>query len=83
MNTVKNYATIHLQLNYIDQLEVVILLMAYLVCVPNKTEDLNIHVYNIITGINESKALTRHTSCKCKCKQHICKKRLYLESCYM
>ena len=27
------------------------------VCVPNKTEDLNLSVFNMITGINESKAL--------------------------
>ena len=28
------------------------------VCVPHKTEDLNLSVINIITGINESKMLT-------------------------
>ena len=38
------------------------------VCVPNKTEDLNLSAFNMITGINESKALTNHVSCKCKCK---------------
>ena len=38
------------------------------VCVPNKTEDLNIHVINMITGVNESKILTKHVSCQCKCK---------------
>ena len=38
------------------------------VCVPNKTEDLNLSVFNMITGINESKTLTKHISCKCKCK---------------
>ena len=38
------------------------------VCVPNKTEDLNLSVFNMITGINESKALTKHMSCKCKHK---------------
>ena len=38
------------------------------VCVSNKTEDLNIHVFNNITGINESKTLTKHLSCECKCK---------------
>ena len=27
------------------------------VCVPNKTEDLNLNVLNMITGINESKTL--------------------------
>ena len=29
------------------------------VCVPNKIEDLNLSVFNIITGINESKTLTK------------------------
>ena len=38
------------------------------VCVPNKTEDLDLSVFNMITGINESKALTKHLSCKCKYK---------------
>ena len=38
------------------------------VCVPNKTEDLNLNMFNMITGINESKTLTKHISCKCKCK---------------
>ena len=37
------------------------------VCVPNKTEDLNLSVFNMITGINESKTLTKHISCECKC----------------
>ena len=31
------------------------------VCVPNKTEDLNQSAINMITGINESKTLTKHT----------------------
>ena len=31
-------------------------------CVPKKTEDLNLSVFNIITGINESKTLTKHIS---------------------
>ena len=38
------------------------------VCVPNKTEDLNLSVLNMITGINESNTLIKHISCKCKCK---------------
>ena len=29
-------------------------------CVPDKTEDLNLSVFNMITGINESKTLTKH-----------------------
>ena len=36
--------------------------------VPNKTEDLNLSVFNMITGINELKTLTKHISCECKCK---------------
>ena len=35
------------------------------VCIPNKTEDLNLSVFNMITGINESKTLTKHISCEC------------------
>ena len=38
------------------------------VCVPNKTEDLNISLLNKIRGINESKKLTKHKSCECKCQ---------------
>ena len=38
------------------------------VCVPNKREDLNLSTFNIITGINESKTLTKHISCECKYK---------------
>ena len=38
------------------------------VCVPNKTEDLNLSEFNMITGINESKTLTKHIWCECKCK---------------
>ena len=36
--------------------------------IPNKTEDLNLSVFNMIIGINESKALKKHISCECKCK---------------
>ena len=38
------------------------------VCVPNKTKDLNLSVFKMITGINESKTLTKHLSCRCKCR---------------
>ena len=36
------------------------------VCVPSKTEDLNLCVFNMFTGINAPKTLTKHISCKCK-----------------
>ena len=52
MNTAKNFTTSHLRLNQIDILGAVILLS----------------VFNLITGINESKTLTKHISCECKCK---------------
>ena len=38
------------------------------VCVPKRKEHLNLSVNNMITGINESKTLTKHISCKCNCK---------------
>ena len=38
------------------------------VCIPNKTGDLNLSIFNMIVGINQSKTLTMHISCKCKCK---------------
>ena len=31
------------------------------ICVPNKTADLNLSVFNEITGINQVKILTKHT----------------------
>ena len=37
-------------------------------CVSNKREALNLNVYNMITGINESKTLTKYISCQCKCR---------------
>ena len=38
------------------------------VCIPNQTEDLNLNVLHVITGINELKTLTKYISCECKCK---------------
>ena len=38
------------------------------ICIPGKTEDLKLSVFNMITGINKSKTLTKHISCECKCK---------------
>ena len=36
-------------------------------CVPNKTEDLNLTVFNMISGTNKSNTLAKHISCKCEC----------------
>ena len=41
--------------------------MIYLICVPNKSEDLNLSVLSTITGINKLKSLIQLTSCECKC----------------
>ena len=70
MNIVKNFTTTHLRLNQIDLLEVLITFndLSNEVCAPNKTEDLNVSVCNMITVIHDSKILTKHISCKCKCK---------------
>ena len=38
------------------------------ICIPNKTEDLNLSVFNMITGINDSKTLTKDTSWECLCR---------------
>ena len=37
------------------------------ICV-NETEDWNLHVFNMIIGIKESKPIRKHISCKCECK---------------
>ena len=37
------------------------------ICVPNKTEDLNLHVFSLVTGISEYKILTNHILCGCRC----------------
>ena len=36
------------------------------VCVPKFVP--NLSVFNVITAINESKILTKHILCECKCK---------------
>ena len=33
-----------------------------------ETEDLNLHVFNMITGVNESRTLIKHISSKCEYK---------------
>ena len=38
------------------------------VYVPNDTEDLNLYLVNMITGINKSKTLTKRISCTFECK---------------
>ena len=70
MNTDKNYITILFAINLarysggyntLDDL-------SNKLSVPNETEDLNLSVFSMIKRINKSKKLTKHISCKCKCK---------------
>ena len=70
MDTVKNCTTIHLELNWTNVVEVVILFndLSNKVCIPNKTEDSSLHAFNMTTGINESKILTKDISYQCKGK---------------
>ena len=35
--------------------------LSYKVCVPNKAKKLNLSIFNMITGINELKTLTKQT----------------------
>ena len=37
-------------------------------CIPNKTRDLNLSLFNMTSGINQSKKLRNHISWRCKCK---------------
>ena len=37
-------------------------------CIPEKTEDLNLSVFNMTIVINKSKILIKHISCKSECK---------------
>ena len=58
MNAIANYTIIFNTLNDLSNK----------VCVPRKTKDSNLSVFNMTTGINELKTLTKQISCKCKCK---------------
>ena len=68
MNTVKNYITIHLQLDRCVGSCNTLNNLSNKVCVPKKTKDLNLYVLIMITGITNRKKLTKLVSCKCKCK---------------
>ena len=58
MNTIKNFTITYLISNHLSNK----------VCLPNKTKELNLSVFNMIKGIHELKSLIIHLSCKCKCK---------------
>ena len=70
MNTVKNYITIHfaVKLDRCDGSCNTLNDLSNKIYVPNKTEGLNLSVFNLIMGINWSITLTKHVSPRCKYK---------------
>ena len=38
------------------------------ICVPKETKDIYVKAFNMITNKDETKAMTEHISCDCKCK---------------
>ena len=65
MNTSKDYTTIDLQLSKLDNCVgnyTTLNDFSNKVCVPDKIEDLNMHVFNMIAGKRESKTLTKDIS---------------------
>ena len=74
MSIVKNYVIISLQLISFSGSCNTLGNLSNRVCVPNETKDLNLHVFNMIAGIKESRTFTKPVSCKCECKFN-CKKR--------
>ena len=42
--------------------------LSWKICVLNKTEDINVKVFNTITNKNEAKTRTKHISYDCKWK---------------
>ena len=64
MNTVKNFTTYPFAVK-LDRCVVSCNTLNDLsnkVCVPNKKEDLNLSMFNMITGINKLKTLAKHIS---------------------
>ena len=37
------------------------------VCVPNKVKNMSLKVFNLISGVNETRFLVQHESSECKC----------------
>ena len=38
------------------------------ICIPSKTKEVDVKVFNMKTNRNEAKLLVKHISCDCKCK---------------
>ena len=68
ISIVKDYVTIHLQLDRCVESCNTLNDISKGVCFGNETEDVNLSVFNMVTGINESKRFAKHILCKCECK---------------
>ena len=62
LNTLKDYVTMYLRFISCYTLND----LSKKVYVPNAIEALNLNVFNMIAGINESTSLTDYISCRCK-----------------
>ena len=63
MNTVKNFSAVKLN-ECVRSFNASVNDLSNKICVLNKTKDLNLSVFNMITGIIEPKMLTKHISCE-------------------
>ena len=65
MNTVKNFSAVKLNqcVRSFNAFNASVNDLSNKICVLNKTKDLNLSVFNMITGIIEPKMLTKHISC--------------------
>ena len=43
-------------------------LQEYEICVPDNVKDLNVKVVNLMSRTNETRHITSHEMCKCKCR---------------
>ena len=55
------------------------------VCVPDVVKNLNIKVINLVSGINETRRIEWHETCKCKCRFNniVCNNKQKLQRWYM
>ena len=42
--------------------------LSTIICVPNKTKDVNVKVINVVVIMNKAKTLVKHIPCDCKWK---------------
>ena len=42
------------------------------VCVPNKVNNMNVKVFTLMSGVNETKCLVKQQSCKCRLHKRVC-----------